>query len=66
VAAGALLCWAEKLDEQFDPPLLLGSEQFKLQHIRAIETSGVSLAECAFLQQSGMLPIGQPRSCASA
>ncbi len=54
----AMPCWAEKLDEVFDP-LLPGSEQLRLQHSRAIETSGVLLAEWAFLQQSGILAIGQ-------
>jgi hypothetical protein len=47
--------------EAFDP-LLPGSEQFRLQHSRAIETSGVLLADCAFLQQSGMLVIGHEPS----
>ena len=48
-----------------DPPLR-GSEQFRLQQSRAIETSGVLLADCAFLQQSGMFDIGQEPSSACA
>ena len=64
-AAGAIPCWTEKLDELLEPPLP-GSEQLRLQHTRAIETSGVFWAEWAFLQQSGMLAIGQLPSCASA
>ena len=50
----------EKLEDVFDP--LPGSEQFKLQHSRAIETSAVLLVDWAFLQQSGMLVIGQEPS----
>jgi hypothetical protein len=42
----------------FEPPLP-DSEQFRLQHSRAMETSEVLPADCAFLQQSGMLAIGQ-------
>jgi hypothetical protein len=42
------------------------SEQLRLQHSRAIETSGALLAECAFLQQSSMFAIGQLPSCRSA
>jgi len=45
-------CGVETLDEMFNPPLP-GSEQLRLQQSRAIETSGVLLADCAFLQQSG-------------
>jgi len=52
-----VLSWRDKLDA-FDPPLR-GSEQFRLQQSRAIEASAVLLADCAFLQQSGILPIGQ-------
>jgi hypothetical protein len=37
-----------------------------LQQRRAIETSGLLLADCAFLQQSGMLAIGQEPSSACA
>jgi hypothetical protein len=37
-----------------------------LQQSRAIETSAVLLADCAFLQQSGMLAIGQEPSSACA
>jgi len=51
------------LEEAFDP-LLTGPEQFKLQHSRAIDTVGASLADCAFLQQSGMLAIEPSPSCA--
>jgi hypothetical protein len=54
-------CGAEKLDEMFDPPLP-GSEQLRLQQSRAIETSGVLLADCAFLQQSGRFDIGHEPS----
>ena len=61
ITFGATPGCGEKLDEAFDP-LLPGSEQFRLQHSRAIETSGVLLADCAFLQQSGMLVIGQEPS----
>jgi hypothetical protein len=57
---GAKPC-REKLGEEFDPPLP-GSEQFRLQHNRAIDTSGVLLADCAFLQQSGSFDIGQEPS----
>src|SRR5712671_6032330 len=56
-----MLCWGEL--EELDP-LLPGSEQFKLQQSRAIETPGVLLADCAFLQQSGMLAIEPSPSCA--
>jgi len=56
-------CWGEKLEEELDPPLP-GSEQFKLQQSRAIETCGVLLADCAFLQQSGILAIEPSPSCA--
>src|SRR5258705_13661173 len=53
--------WGEKLEAVFDPPLL-GSEQFRLQHSRAIDTSEELPAECAFLQQSGTLVMGQEPS----
>jgi hypothetical protein len=53
----------EKLEEVL-VPLLPGSEQFKLQHRRAIETSGVLFADCAFLQQSGRFDIGPSPACA--
>ena len=55
-------CWGDKL-EKLDP-LLPGSEQFKLQQSRAIETPAVLLADWAFLQQSGMLAIEPSPSCA--
>jgi hypothetical protein len=58
-------CWGEKLDEELDP-LLPGSEQFRLQQSRAIETCGVLLADCDFLQQSGILAIEPSLSCAPA
>ena len=61
---GAVPCWGETVEEELPP--LPGSEQFKLQHSRAIETSGVLLADCAFLQQSGTLVIGQEPSCSCA
>lgn len=48
-------------EEPFDP-LLPGSEQFKLQHKRAMATSGAPLADFAFLQQSGSFDIGQEPS----
>jgi hypothetical protein len=51
----------EKTEDAFGP-LLPGSEQFRLQHSRAMYTSGVLFADCAFLQQSGMLVIGQEPS----
>src|ERR1700730_7195220 len=57
-------CRVEKLEAVLDPPLP-GSEQFKLQQSRAIDTSGVPLADCAFLQPSGILAIGPSPSCAS-
>jgi hypothetical protein len=60
-AIGVMPGWGEKLDELFEP-LLPGSEQFKLQQRRAIETSGVWLVECAFLQQSGMFVSGHEPS----
>ena len=47
-------------------PLLPGPEQFRLQHKRAMETSEELAAECAFLQQSGMLVIGQEPSSSFA
>jgi hypothetical protein len=59
---GAMPC-GEKVEEVLDP-LLPGSEQFKLQHSCAIETSGLLLADCAFLQQSGMFVIEPSPSCA--
>jgi len=62
IAFGAVPCWGEMVEEEL-VPLLPGSEQFKLQHSRAIETSGLLLADCAFLQQSGILVIGQEPSC---
>jgi len=43
-------------------PLLPGSEQFKLQQSRAIDTAGTLLLERAFLQQSGKLFSGQEPS----
>jgi hypothetical protein len=55
-------CWGEMLEEL--DPLLPGSEQFKLQQSRAIETPGVLLPDCAFLQQSGMLAIEPSPPCA--
>jgi hypothetical protein len=61
---GAVPCWGETVEEEL--PLLPGSEQFKLQHSRAIETSGLLLADCAFLQQSGMFVIEPSPSCAPA
>ena len=60
---GVMPCWGEL--EELDP-LLPGSEQFKLQQSRAIEAPGVLLADCAFLQQSGMPAIEPSRSCAPA
>ena len=60
-ATGVATDWGEKLEEVFDPPLP-GSEQFRLQHNRAMETSEELPGECAFLQQSGMLVIGQEPS----
>ena len=53
---GVTPCWGEEFEEVLDP-LLPGSEQLRLQHSRAIEACGVLLADCAFLQQSGMLAI---------
>ena len=53
----------EKLEEELDPPLP-GSEQFKLQQSRAIETCELPPADCAFLQQSGMPAIELSPSCA--
>jgi hypothetical protein len=44
-------------------PLLPGTEQFRLQHKRAIETAGDCSADWARLQQSGILLIGQELSC---
>jgi hypothetical protein len=58
-------CGGEKFIEVLDP-LLPGSEQFKLQQSRAIDTSGVLRAECAFLQQSRIFVIGQEPSCSCA
>jgi hypothetical protein len=58
---GAVPCWGETVEEVL-VPVLPGSEQFKLQHSRAIETSGVVFADCAFLQQSGRFDIGQEPS----
>jgi hypothetical protein len=60
ITFGATPGCGEKL-EAFDP-LLPGSEQFRLQHNRAIEPSAVLPDDCAFLQQSGMLVIGQEPS----
>jgi hypothetical protein len=54
-------CCAEKFGETL-PALPPGSEQFKLQQRRAIETSGALLLERAFLQQSGTLLSGQELS----
>jgi hypothetical protein len=62
---GVTPCFGEKLEEVLDP-LLPGSEQLRLQQSRAIETSGVLLGDCAFLQQSGMLVIRLSPSCAPA
>jgi hypothetical protein len=55
-------CCGEKLEEL--DPLLPGSEQFKLQQSRAIETCELPLVDCAFLQQSGMPAIEPSPSCA--
>jgi hypothetical protein len=63
--SGSVPCRGETLEEELVPPLP-GSEQFKLQHSRAIETSGEVLADCAFLQQSGRFDIGQEPSCSCA
>jgi len=52
---GVVLCGGDKFEEVLVP--LPGSEQLRLQQSRAIETCGVLLADCAFLQQSGMLAI---------
>ena len=41
---GVAPCGGEKLEEELDPPLP-GSEQFKLQQSRAIETAGLLLAD---------------------
>jgi hypothetical protein len=60
---GVIVCWGEKLEEVLDP-LLPGSEQFKLQQSRAIETPRLLLVDCAILQQSGMLAIEPSPSCA--
>src|SRR5260370_21486973 len=57
----AVPCWGETVEEELVPPLP-SSEQFRLQHSRAIETSGALLADCAFLQQSGRFDIGQEPS----
>jgi hypothetical protein len=62
---GAVPCGGETVEEEL-VPLLPGSEQLRLQHSRAIEACGVLLADCAFLQQSGMLVIGQEPSCSCA
>lgn len=62
--SGSVPCCGETLEEVLVP--LPGSEQFKLQQSRAIETSGELPADCAFLQQSGMLVIGQEPSCSCA
>jgi len=51
------------VEEALDP-LLPGSEQFRLQQSRAMETSEELLADCAFLQQSGILAIEPSSSCA--
>ena len=58
---GVEACCEEKLTETL-PPLLPGSEQFKLQQSRAMKTSGALLLERAFLQQSGTLLSGQEPS----
>jgi hypothetical protein len=60
---GVMVCWGEKLEEVLDP-LLPGSEQFKLQQRRAMETLGLLLADWACLQQSGILAIEPSPSCA--
>jgi hypothetical protein len=65
IAGLGVVPWGEIPEELFVPPLP-GSEQFRLQHSRAMETSGALLVECAFLQQSGMFAIGQLPSCLSA
>jgi hypothetical protein len=54
-------CSGEMLEELL-VPLLPGSEQFKLQQSRAMETSAAFPPKCAFLQQSGMFVIGQEPS----
>jgi hypothetical protein len=51
----------EILDETFEPASPV-SEQFKLQQRRAMATSGVPLADFAFLQQSGSFDIGHELS----
>ena len=58
----ARLACGEELDEEPDP-LLPGSEQLMLQQSRAMETSAPRFAECAFLQQSGILDVGHEPSC---
>jgi hypothetical protein len=58
---GGVPCWGETVEEVL-VPVLPGSEQLRLQQSRAIETSGMLLADCAFLQQSGRLDIGQEPS----
>ena len=60
-----MLDCGEKLEE-LPEPLLPGSEQFRLQHSRAIETSEVLLTDWAFLQQSGRFDIGHEPSCSCA
>jgi hypothetical protein len=64
IEGGAAGC-GEKPDETFDP-LLLGSEQFRLQQSRAMEACGVLLAALACLQQSGRFDIGQEPSLSCA
>jgi hypothetical protein len=60
--AGKSTDCSEKLDDVLEP-LLPGSEQLRLQQSRAIETSAVLFADCAFLQQSDKFDIGQEPSC---
>jgi hypothetical protein len=60
-ASGIVPGEVEKLAVEF-VPLLPGSEQFKLQHRRAIAACGELSAECALRQHSGMLDIGQEPS----
>jgi hypothetical protein len=52
------------MEDAFGP--LPGSEQLRLQHNLAMKTSEMLPADCAFLQQSGMLVIGQEPSPSGA
>lgn len=54
----------DKLEAVPDP--LPGSEQFNLQQSRAIETSGASATDRAFLQQRGIFPSTDDPSSALA